>query len=453
MTVWFNAGFVTTSGRTAQALRVLPVSSKVLSILKKSQEWFSMRSVPAFFNVQSVESALRALFAASHVEPCPVTIPTRDALGRVLAVAPRSPIDLPTFVRSTMDGYAVRAADTFGASQSLPAYLNCVGTVVMGVSPPITVGVGQAAEIYTGAMLPPGADAVVMVERTQTLGDGQIEVLVPVAPGENLVQIGEDVTQGKTILPAGHRLRPQDIGGLLAVGILSVEVAAPPRVAILSSGDELVQPEELPGPGQVRDINTYTLGALLQEAGAEVSLLGFARDSVDDLYAYARSGLDKADMLVMTAGSSVSTRDLTREVISGLGQPGILQHGLAVKPGKPTIIAVCDNKPVIGLPGNPVSALLVARQIVVPLVKRALSEKPTYPATIRATLRANIASATGRDDTIPVRLLEENGTIIAEPVFGKSNLIYTLVDASGLVYVPLNSNGLKAGTVVDVHPF
>jgi molybdopterin molybdotransferase len=232
-----------------------------------------------------------------------------------------------------------------------------------------------------------------------------------------------------------------------------VEVAAPPRAAILSSGDELVPPEELPGPGQVRDINTYTLAALLQEAGAEVSLRGVARDSLNDLYARARSGLDEADMLVMTAGSSVGTRDLTREVISRLGQPGILQHGLAVKPGKPTILAVCDNKPVIGLPGNPVSAMLVARQIVVPLVKRALGEQPPRPATIKATLRANIASATGRDDTIPVRLLEENGTLVAEPVFGKSNLIYTLVEADGLVYVPLNSNGLKAGTIVDVYPF
>jgi len=261
------------------------------------------------------------------------------------------------------------------------------------------------------------------------------------------------VGQGKAILPAGHRIRPQDIGGLLAVGILSIEVAVPPRVAILSSGDELVPPDQSPGPGQVRDINTYTLAALVQEAGAAVRVISFTRDTLDDLYSHARSGLDEADMLVMTAGSSVSTRDLTRDVISRLGKPGILQHGLAVKPGKPTILAVCDNKPVIGLPGNPVSALLVARQIVVPLIKRALGENPTYPATTKATLRANIASATGRDDTIPVRLMEDNGTLVADPVFGKSNLIYTLVDADGLVYVPLNSNGLKAGTLVDVYPF
>ncbi len=412
-----------------------------------------MRSTPEFFNVQPVGAALEALFAAYHVDPRSVTLDTADALGRILAAVPRSPIDLPAFVRSTMDGYAVRAADTFGASQSLPAYLTCVGTAVMGMSPAINVEPGQAVEIYTGAMLPPGADAVVMVERTQLLGDGQIEVLAPVAPGENLVQIGEDVTVGKAILPAGHRIRPQDIGGLLAVGVLSVEVAVPPRAAILSSGDELVRPDQSPAPGQVRDINTYTLAALLQESGAVVNPLGFASDTLDDLYSRARSGLDESDMLIMTAGSSVSTRDLTRDVISRLGQPGILQHGLAVKPGKPTILAVCNNKPVIGLPGNPVSALLVARQIVVPLVKRALGEKLTYPATIKATLRANIASATGRDDTIPVRLLEENGMLFADPVFGKSNLIYTLVDADGLVNVPLNSNGLKAGTTVDVYPF
>jgi molybdopterin molybdotransferase len=411
------------------------------------------RSTSKFFNVQPVQTTLDLLLEQCHLQRRVQTVDTRSALGCVLAAAPRSPVDLPGFTRSTMDGYAVRASDTFGASQSLPAYLTLVGTVAMGAAPTITVGRGQAAEIFTGAMLPPGADAVVMVERTQPLGENEIEVLAPVAPGENLVQIGEDVAQGAEILSTGHRIRPQDIGGLLAVGILSVDVAVPPHVAILSSGDELVLPEETPGPGQIRDINTYTLAALAQETGAQVTVLGIARDTLDDLYSRARAGLDDADMLIMTAGSSVSTRDLTREVIGRLGRPGILQHGIAVKPGKPTIIAVCDGKPVIGLPGNPVSALLVARQIVIPMIKYALGERQRIPATVKATLTANIASATGRDDLIPVRLSEQNGSIHAEPVFGKSNLIYTLVEADGLVHVPLNSNGIKAGTVVEVSLF
>jgi molybdopterin molybdotransferase len=412
-----------------------------------------MPSTSEFFNVQTVHSTLEALFAACALTPRAETIQTERALGRVLAAAPRSPINLPTFPRSTMDGYAVRAADTFGASQSLPAYLTSIGTVPMGSAPPFTIEAQQAAVIYTGGMLPPGADAVVMVERTQSLGDDQIEVLAPVAPGENLVQIGEDVAQDDAILPVGHRLRPADIGGLMAVGILTVEVAAPPRIALLTGGDELVSPDVTPGPGQVRDVNTYTLTALVQSVGGTAEFLGIASDSLDDLAARARFGVENADMLILTAGSSISTRDLTRQVIESLGKPGILQHGLAVKPGKPTIIAACNNKPVIGLPGNPVSALLVARQIVVPIIQRMLGQEATPTATIRATLSANVASTTGREDTVPVRLLERDGQWIAEPIFGKSNLIYTLVNADGVIEIPLNSNGLKTGVEVEVYPF
>lgn len=412
-----------------------------------------MSSTPEFFNVQTVQAALALLAAHATLHPRVVTCRVYDALGRVLVTPPVSPTDLPTFVRSTVDGYAVRAEDTFGASQSLPAYLTCVSRVLMGAAAAVEVQAGQAVEIHTGAMLPAGANAVVMVERTQTVSDTEIEILAPVAPGENVVQIGEDVCQGDAVLPAGHRIRPQDIGGLLGVGILEVEVAAAPRVAIVGSGDELVPPEQTPAPGQIRDINSYTLAALLAEAGAEPIIIGIAVDTPDDLYRLANDGLRQADMLLMTAGSSVGTRDLTRDTINRLGSPGMLQHGLAVKPGKPTIIAVCNGKPVIGLPGNPVSAFLVARQIVLPIVKRLLGERGLHTASVRATLKSNIPSTTGREDTVPVRLLEQDGETLAEPVFGKSNLIYTLVNADGLVTVPLNSNGLNAGTSVEVFPF
>jgi len=409
-----------------------------------------MSSTPEFFNIQPVQAALETLFAHWTPQSRTETIDPREALGRVLATPSRSPIDLPTFPRSTMDGYAVRASDTFGASQSLPAYLTCTGSVQMGAEADVEVGTGQAAEIHTGGMLPPGADAVVMIERTQSLGENEIEVLAPVAPGENVIQIGEDVAQGEAILPAGCCIRPQDVGGLLAVGILSVEVTAPPRVGILSCGDELTPPEETPAPGQVRDINAHTLAALVQDAGGEAVLLGIAIDTMEDYGARAQEGFKDSDVLVMTAGSSVSARDLTREVINGLGKPGVLQHGLAVRPGKPSILAVCDNKPVIGLPGNPVSALLVARKIIVPIIKRALGEAPKRTGTVQATLTANIASTTGRDDSVPVKLIERDGELLAEPIFGKSNLIYTLVNADGLVFVPLNSNGIKIGTEVEI---
>ncbi|MBK8021101.1 MAG: molybdopterin molybdotransferase MoeA [Chloroflexi bacterium] len=406
-----------------------------------------------FFNVQTVEAALALLFDLWQPQPRMSTIPTAQANGRVLARAPTSSIDLPEFPRSSMDGYAVRAVDTFGASASLPAYVQVVGRVQMGETPDLNLRAGEAAEIFTGAMLPRGADAVVMVEHTQQSGANEIEVLSPVAPGENVIQIGEDVRAGEAILPVGHRLRPQDIGGLLAVGILSIEVAAAPRVAIVGSGDEIVPPEQTPGPGQIRDINSYTLAALFEAAGAEVRLGGVSGDTFDSLHTLAQACLTDADVLVISAGSSISTRDLTSAVIDRLGRPGVIQHGLAVKPGKPTLIGLCDGKPVIGLPGNPVSAFLVARQIVLPVIRRVLGLTDVPMPAVRAVLSANIASTTGREDTIPVRLRREGEGWSAQPVFGKSNLIYTLVNADGVVVVPLNSGGLKAGTMIDVVVF
>lgn len=406
--------------------------------------------MPEFFNVQPVQAALDRLLSYWKPQLRTETADPRQALGRVLAAEVYSPLDLPTFPRSTVDGYAVRAADTFGASQSLPAYLICTGIIPMGAAAEMALRSGQAIEIHTGGMLPPGADAVVMVEKTQPYSDHEIEVLAPVAPGENVIQVGEDVDRGEIILPAGHTLRPQDIGGLLAVGLLEIELVTPPRVGILSCGDELVTPEENPASGQIRDINAHILASMIEEAGGEPVLLGIARDTLDDYLAHAQAGFHQVDMLVMTAGSSVSTRDLTRQVIETLGKPGVLQHGLAVKPGKPTILAVCENKPVIGLPGNPVSAMLVARQILIPLIHHAVGKTLKPIATIRAILTSNLASTTGREDTIPVKLTAKERGWLAEPVFGKSNLIYTLIRADGLVSVPLNSNGILAGTEVEV---
>jgi molybdopterin molybdotransferase len=409
-----------------------------------------MNSTPEFFSVQPVQQALELLFDRWQPRQRPEVIEVRRALGRVPTGEARAQINLPTFRRSAVDGYAVRAADTYGASQNLPAYLTCMGNVLMGAEALIEVGQGQAVEVHTGGMLPRGADAVVMVERTQLLGAGELEVLAAVAPGENVIQVGEDIQQNDLILPVRRRLRPQDIGGLLAAGVGSIEVAAMPRVGILSCGDELVPPEKNPASGQVRDINSHMLAALVERTGGEPVSLGIARDTLAGYQACARAGLEAVDILVLTAGSSVSTRDLTRAVINDLGAPGILQHGLAVKPGKPTIIALCGDKPVIGLPGNPVSALLVARQIMVPIIERALGLPPRLQATIRARLTGNIASTTGREDSIPVRLIARDDGLHAEPIFGKSNLIFTLVRADGLVQVPLNSAGIPAGTMIDV---
>lgn len=403
-----------------------------------------------FFTVKSVADALTVLRQRVGPVARVERLATGEAAGRTVAQTPLSPVALPDFIRSAMDGYAVRAADTYGASDSLPAYLTRVGEARMGQRPTVTVGPGQAVEIATGAMLPEGADAVVMIERTQPFGDSEIEVLAPVAPGEHLVQIGEDVAPGAPIVPTGRRLRPQDLGGLLAVGLTEIDVIARPRVHILSCGDELVTPAERPAPGQIRDINAPMLAALCAAAGAEARTWGIARDTFDETLVKAEAAFAEADLLVISAGSSVSTRDLTSAVIARLGPPGVLQHGLAVKPGKPTILAVCDGRPVIGLPGNPVSALLVARQIVAPLIAHLLGAQPELPATLRATLTHNVPSTSGREDTFPVRLAQVEGRWQAEPVFGKSNLIYTLINADGLIVVPLNATGLRAGSEVEV---
>jgi molybdopterin molybdotransferase len=403
-----------------------------------------------FFNVLPVDSALQAVFEHWQVVRYAETMPTIQALGQVIFSSLHSPLALPEFRRSTMDGFAVRASDTFGASANLPAYLNLAGHIGMGEVPTYPLLPGQAMTIHTGGMLPQHADAVVMVEHTQTVNDAEVEVLRPVAPGENIIQIGEDVPLGAEILPAGHRLRPQDIGGLLAVGISEVRVVRQPRVGIISCGDELVPPDEALQPGQIRDINAHMLSALVRQHGGLPQIAGIARDQLESYLALALAIFPQVDVLVFTAGSSVSTRDLTRQVIETLGPPGVLQHGLAVKPGKPTILAVCDNKPVIGLPGNPVSAFMVAQQIIVPLIFHALGTSPPPPITCQARLSHNIASTTGRVDRIAVRLIQQKEEWLAEPVLGKSNLIFTLVKADGWIEIPLNSNGLQAGAEVTV---
>ncbi len=408
---------------------------------------------PEFFQVLPVAEALKLLDRHWQPKPAREFIATSEALDRISAVEVRSPEAVPAFRKSAVDGYAVRAADTFGASQALPAFLEIVGEIKMGELPPRDIGSGQALAIHTGGMLPEGADAAVMIETTQVIGDGEIEAMRAVAPGENVIQAGEDVAADAAILSGRHRLRAADIGGLLAVGIEQIEVLRAPRVGILSCGDELVPPEVAPPPGKVRDINAYTLSALAEKEGAEPLRLGIARDTLEDYRGRAEAGFAQSDILLLSAGSSVSARDYTRDVINGLGEPGLLQHGLATKPGKPTIIAVCEDKPVIGLPGNPVSALLVARQILPHLIARFLSQTLEEPPLMRARLALRVASETGREDWLAVRLrATDDAYPLAEPLFGKSNLIFTLAGADALLRVPLNSGGLDAGSLVDLAP-
>lgn len=410
--------------------------------------------MPELFTVLTPADALSKLLAQPMARMPAEEVPTFEALDRVLAADLQASEPLPAFARSTMDGYAVRAQDTYGATESLPAYVTVIGEAAMGRVPDVTVGRGQAALIHTGGMLPAGADAVVQVERTQRAAGNDIEVLRPVAPGENVLQPGEDVRPGEPLLPQGHLLRSQDLGGLAALGITRVPVARRPRVAILATGDEVVAPEQAPAPGQVRDVNTYTVAGLVRRAGGVPLPQGIAPDRIETLQAMARAALDQADVLVLSAGSSVSVRDMTAQVIAQLGAPGVLVHGVSLRPGKPSILAVCGGKPVFGLPGNPVSAMVVADLFLVPALWH-LQGCSTPPArhAVQARLTRNVASAAGREDYVQVRLTSRDGELWADPVFGKSNLIYTLVKADGMLRVPLDAAGVEAGEVVEVRLF
>jgi molybdopterin molybdotransferase len=402
----------------------------------------------------------------SHFKPAVVSESCRvtDALDRVLAQDAIAPHELPTFVRSTVDGYAVSAVDTHGASQGMPAYADVVAEVPMGALVDLTLGPGQAALVHTGGMVPAGADAVVMIENTDRAGGPVfgstalqsgfipygIEVYRPAAGGDGCIQPGEDVRAGELVLSAGHQLRPQDVGGLLAVGITQLQVARPPRVGIVSQGDEVVPPEQEPGPGQVRDINSYTLAGYVRRAGGIPVTYPIAPDTQEAIDAAVRAAFDDADLVVVTAGSSVSYRDLTANAINKLGAPGVLVHGVAIRPGKPTILAACAGKPVFGLPGNPVSCINIFQRFVTPTIRLLLGAGPLPMRTVQARLARNIPAASGRADYVRVRLEQRSGETWAVPVLGKSNLIFVLVRSAGVVEVPLNSNGIPADSSVTV---
>lgn len=391
-----------------------------------------------------------------------------SSLNRILSEDILAPHPLPEFPRTTVDGYAVRAQDTFGASDSQPSYLTLVGEVPMGQAPSFTLGTGQCALIHTGGMLPDGADAVVMLEFAQVvhhkestadheriaINGGEIEIFRAVAEGENTIQVGEDVAKGQVVLTRGTFIRPAEIGGLLALGITALRVARKVIVGVLATGDEVIEPNRAPLPGQVRDVNSYTLGALVEKSGGVARRYGIISDQLQALKDAAARALSECDMVLITAGSSASTRDITADVIRSLGEPGVLVHGINTRPGKPTILGVCNGKAVIGLPGNPVSALVNGYLFVVPIMEKWSGALPKPKPTVSAQLTVNLASQTGREDWWPVLLMEnrtsEGVHYEAKPIFGKSNLIFALARASGLLRIPPDATGLRAGEWVQV---
>jgi molybdopterin molybdotransferase len=399
-----------------------------------------------FFAVRTVAEALAGFRPTRRTAV--ETVPLAEAQKRVPAEPVRAPHDLPGFARSTVDGYAVRAADTYGASEGLPSYLDVAGAVAMGTEPSVTVAPGTAVAIPTGAVLPLGTDAVVMIEHTQEAMPGTIEVVRPAAPGEGLVRADEDAAAGAELVPAGRPLRAQDLGLLAAAGVTAVRVHAHPRVAIVSTGDEVVPPETTSlGPGQVRDATAVALAALVRDAGGEPDVRGIVADDPEALHAVLAPAVAQSDMVVVSAGSSVGARDETAAVVARLGSPGVWTHGLSLRPGKPTLLAESGGVPVIGLPGNPRSALVVFRLVGIPLVRLigGMTDPPPEPS-VRARLERDVPSAAGRFDVVQVVVRDG----VAHPLFGASALLSVLIAADGFIVVPDEATGLTAGTDVDV---
>lgn len=381
------------------------------------------------------------------------TIPLEHALGRVLNEDFVSPEDLPGFFRSTMDGYAVKAKDTFGAGEGLPALFEICGEVQMGEQPRIIVNDGQAAKISTGGMLPKGADGVVMIEYCNALDEKTIEVNRSISPLTNVIQPHDDFKKGGIVLNKGILLRPQDLGIMAGLGQTKASIYKKPKIGIISTGDEIVPVEKVPKPGQMRDINRYTLAAFAKRVGGDPLFMGICPDNFQQLKGLIEDTLHQTDTIWISGGSSVGTRDLTLKALETLPDFELMVHGISISPGKPTIIGRSGRKPVIGLPGHVGSALVIAEVFLARLIFKMSGRAGTFDGfsnQVEARLSRNIESANGREEYIRVKLTRQGDTLICEPLFGKSGLISTMVDSDGLVKVDMNTEGLYEGQLVKV---
>ena len=375
------------------------------------------------------------------------------SLGRILSREVVSKEDLPEGARSTVDGFAVRAEDSFGASDSIPALLNLAPAIPMGEMPGFTLQPGEAAPIPTGGFLPRGADAVVMVEYSNPAGPDAVEISRPVTIKTNVLEKGEDARLGESLLLPGRQLRPQDIGFLAALGITELHVGRQPRVAVISSGDEVIPIERKPGLGQIRDANGHAISALIRTCGGEPVPFDIVPDDAAALDRSLRDALTTADVVTLSGGSSVGTRDLMVDVVSGLPGVKVLAHGVAIRPGKPTLLANQAGKAIIGLPGHPVSALIVAQVFLVPFLRYLQGgklEKGPLGCRASAALATSIHSTIGLEEFVRVRLEGTPGQYVAHPVFGKSGMLSTVVKADGIITISMNAEGLPKGEVVSV---
>ena len=374
-------------------------------------------------------------------------VPLADAMGRTLARTVTATEYVPDFNRSTVDGYAVRARDTFGCSDAIPAILPLCGEVLMGEGAEFSLPPDSCCAVPTGGAMPEGSDCAVMVEYTEDYGDGTIGISKPGAPGQNMIFRGDDVYPGKTVLQAGRVLASQDIGALAAIGPVPVPAVRKLTVGLLSTGDELVPPDVTPGPGQVRDVNAPMLQAMLTAFGAEVRFYGIVRDEEAQLSAVVHQAAAECDAVLLSGGSSVGVKDAACRIIESMGQ--LLLHGIAMKPGKPTILGKTGSKPLVGLPGHPVAAYFVTKLFVLPLLGRLMGrEMPVYTTT--AVLTENVSANHGRAQYGCVHLRRENGVLLAEPVRSKSGLITTLAGADGFFCIDRDCEGLPRGAEIPV---
>ena len=374
-------------------------------------------------------------------------VPLDLAMGRVLAAAVTADEFVPGFDRSTVDGYAVRSSDTFGCSDAMPALLTLRGEVRMGEGTDIVLRPGECAAVPTGGAIPSGADSAVMIEYTEDYGDGTVGILKSAAPGENMIFRGDDMRPGKTVLPAGRKLTPSDVGSLAAMGIASVPVARRPLVGIISTGDELIPVSETPAEGQVRDVNSAMLAALVRDAGAESVSFGILRDDEDLLGRTLDDALQSCDMVLISGGSSVGMKDATCRVLEARGE--VLFHGIAMKPGKPTILGRIRGKSVYGLPGHPVAAFFVSELFVHPLIARLLGRE-IRERTVPARLAEAVSANHGRAQYTGVFLEDRDGELWARPIHSKSGLITGLAGSDGFFCIARDCEGVPSGDTVRV---
>lgn len=399
-----------------------------------------------FFNVLPLGEA-RKLLNENWPGLPPEEIRLDDALGQRLAVDVIADEDSPPFPRSTVDGFAAAAEDVFGASESIPAFLILKGEVIMGCAPDFTLGPGECAWIPTGGMVPDGASTVIMVEYTEKLGDDTVLITRPAGIGENIIRIGEDCKAGAIAIPAGRVIRPQDIGVAAALGVDRLKVQPPIRVGIISTGDEIVDISCSPQPGQVRDVNSYILAAAVRKMGGRADTYGVVPDDFDQLKQTIAGVLEEKDCVILSGGSSVGARDMSLQVLLSFPDARLLFHGLSIKPGKPTLAVKIGHKLAIGLPGHPVSALMVFKVLVGQIFDSG------YSNAVRAILSDNVASQSGRDDFVRVGLIEKEDDIWAVPVYGKAGLIRVMAEAQGFIHIPYEKQGLSRGENVTVNIF